>query len=213
MKINNLILPKNILKTSVIATSLLIPTLGLSKSNVDNFLDKDSFEYSQASDTTAIVPKGTTNARILESAPPAVVFIKGEFKNAKIVIDLSQNALYQYDDDGRAICAYLVASGKKSTPTETGIREVSHVERYPYKNAYKKTRRYREPWLYGPRAIILNKLNPKTGEKSITGEFIHGTNNSKSLGKYASLGCIRMDNEVIKKIAQDVKKGDIIIIK
>ncbi len=48
---------------------------------------------------------------------------------------------------------------------------------------------------------------------SQTGQFIHGNNDISSLGKYASLGCIRMDNEVIKKLAKEVKRGDIVVIR
>ena len=43
--------------------------------------------------------------------------------------------------------------------------------------------------------------------------LLHGNSNKSSLGKYASLGCIRMDNEVIKQLSKEVKRGDIIIIK
>ena len=57
------------------------------------------------------------------------------------------------------------------------------------------------------------KLDPKTGEQTRTGEFIHGNNNVNSLGKYASNGCIRMDNEIIKQFALEIKAGDIVIIK
>ena len=109
--------------------------------------------------------------------------------------------------------AYLIASGKKSTPTDTGIRIVSNIERWPYKTAGLATKRRKNPNDYGPRALILRKIDPKTGETAPTGEFIHGNNNRKSLGKYASKGCMRMDNTVIKEMATLVKKGDIVIIK
>ena len=46
-----------------------------------------------------------------------------------------------------------------------------------------------------------------------TGEFIHGNKNPDSLGKYASKGCMRMDNEVIQYLAPQMKRGDIVIIK
>ena len=74
------------------------------------------------------------------------------------------------------------------------------------------TKRHKKPWDYGPKALILEKLDPETGRRFKTGEFIHGNNNPKSLGKYASLGCIRMDNEVIKQIAKDAKRGDLVLI-
>ena len=59
----------------------------------------------------------------------------------------------------------------------------------------------------------MEKIHPLTGQTSSTGEFLHGNANSKTLGMYVSKGCMRMDNEVIKKIASETKPGDLIIIK
>ena len=70
----------------------------------------------------------------------------------------------------------------------------------------------KNPGAYGPRAIILNKLNPETGEQSYYGEFIHGNKDASSIGKYVSQGCIRMDNEVIKQLSKQVKRGDIVLV-
>ncbi len=174
--------------------------------------------YAQVKDSIdtferVIPPEGTTDKEILLSAPDPAIKIKGEDKKAKIVVDLSTNTLYKYNDTGEAECAYLIASGKPRTPTDKGVRIVSHVETYPYRTAPVKTKRRNNPNAYGPNAIILNKLNPETGKQSQTGEFIHGNNNKNSIGKYVSLGCMRMDNEVIKQIAKEVKRGDIVIIK
>ncbi len=47
----------------------------------------------------------------------------------------------------------------------------------------------------------------------INGQFIHGNNNPASLGTYASLGCVRMDNGVIKKLAQEVERNTYVLIK
>lgn len=163
---------------------------------------QDTFEHS-------IPASGTNN---ILSAPSPKVDIAGVEHSAVIVVDLSKNILYKYDESGNPESAYLIASGKKSTPTHTGIRVVTHVESYPYKTAY-GTKRKRNPRAYGPNVICLNKVNPKTGEQSQTGQFIHGNNDASSIGKYASLGCIRMDNEVIKQLAKQVKKGDLVLIK
>lgn len=160
-----------------------------------------------------VPPKGTTSRTVLLGAPSADITIAGEDKTAKIVVDLAKNVLYTYDDSGKADCAYLIASGKPRYPTDTGVRVVTHVETYPYKNAPAATRRHRKPNDYGPKIICLEKIDPDTGSRSSTGEFIHGTNNPSSIGKYASLGCMRMDNEVIKELAKIVKRGDIVIIK
>ena len=81
-----------------------------------------------------------------------------------------------------------------------------------FESAGKATKRYKTPRDYGPKALILQKVDPLTGKLTPTGEFIHGNNNKNSLGTYASKGCMRMDNEVIKEIAKQVKKGDYILI-
>lgn len=166
--------------------------------------EPDTFEY-------FVTPKGVSDKSELKNAPSPIVTIKGEKHNARIVVDLSTNILYKYNEFGVAENAYKVASGKKSTPTDKGVRIVSHIETYPYKTAY-GTKRKKNPRAYGPKILILMKLNPKTGEQTQTGEFIHGNNNVNSLGKYASNGCVRMDNEIIKQLAQEIKAGDIVII-
>lgn len=159
-----------------------------------------------------VTPKGTTDILALKGAPSPVVFVKGLKKTASIVVDLSKNILYKFNDSGEAEAAYKVASGKKSTPTHTGLRIVSHVETYPYKNAPASSKRRNNPNDYGPKIIILDKLDPTTGETSYFGEFIHGNRNPSSIGAYVSKGCIRMDNQVIKILSKQVKRGDIVLI-
>lgn len=160
-----------------------------------------------------ISPQGSTGKTILLNAPSPDIEIMGVMRTAAIVVDLSKNILYKYDEFGNAQKAYLVASGKKSSPTDEGIRVVTDIEKYPYRSAPPSTKRRKKPWDYGPRIICLETIDPQTGVKGKTGEFIHGNNNPNSLGKYASLGCIRMDNEVIKELSTQVKKGDIVILK
>ncbi len=188
--------------------AVTVPSAHAKTNSSTETLKKDTLELS-----LKIPPSGTTSDTVLFGAPSPEVEVCGEKKNAAIVVDLSKNVLYKYNEQGDAECAYLVASGKKSTPTDTGLRVVTHVETFPYKTAPASTKRRRQPWNYGPRIIILEKLDSKTGARDKTGEFIHGNNNPKSLGKYASLGCIRMDNEVIKQLAKQVHAGDLVLIK
>lgn len=193
----------------LVGSAILLPAIN-TRSNTLNLQQKmDTFEKS----IDKVTPQGSTEKSILLFAPSPNIEIQGDMKKARIVVDLSKNILYKYNDNGEAEVAYLVASGKKNSPTDVGVRMVTHVETYPYKSAPAATKRRRNPNDYGPRIICLETVNPKTGAKGSTGEFIHGNKNPNSLGKYASLGCIRMDNEVIKKLAKQVKRGDIVIIK
>lgn len=160
-----------------------------------------------------VSPSGSSDSLALINAPSPKVKIKGITQTARIVVDASKNILYKYNDFGQAEKAYLVASGKTNTPTKKGVSVVSHIETFPFKNAPSHTKRRRNPYPYGPNIIILDKLIPETGERLNSGQWIHGNNKASSIGTYASQGCVRMDNEVIKELVKQVKRGDIVIFK
>ena len=198
---------KTSFRNFILATSfILAPSVGVLAQQ--NSVTKDTFEKTLPD----IKPEGSRDSLNLAGAPSPNIEINGIKTTAAIVVDLSKNTLYKYDKDGNAECAYLVASGKASTPTHTGIRQVTHIETFPYKTAPLGSKRRQNPRDYGPKIICLEKVDPESGDSSITGEFIHGNNNSSSIGKYTSKGCIRMDNEVIKLLASDVQRGDIVVI-
>ena len=111
-------------------------------------LEKDTLEIPSATITKDSIPaiarvpaKGTTDSEVLREAPSPVVYIAGKRKKAAIVVDLSNNVLFLYHETGIPLAAYLVASGKKNTPTDKGVRIVTHTESYPYASAPEKTRR------------------------------------------------------------------------
>lgn len=183
-----------------------VPSVQLRAQSADQSLKCDTFEVA------SISPKGYAAGILPQNPPSPKLKVNGQNKIAKFVVDLSKNVLYTYDNLGNATNAYLIASGKKSTPTSPGVRIVTHVETYPYRSAPRGTKRRRNPRAYGPKIICLDRLDVKTGERSRIGEFIHGNNDSTSIGKYTYKGCMRMDNEVIKKLANDAKRGDIVII-
>lgn len=173
-------------------------------------LKKDSFELV----TSKVVPSGTTDSLVLANAPSPSFKLQGKNKNATIVVDLTNNIMYHYDNNGKPMTAYAVATGAKSTPTHTGLRVVSHVETFPYKTAPQSSKRRQSPRDFGPNILILDTVDPKTGERGITGEFIHGNRNYEIVAKrqYASHGCIRVDNEIIKEFAKKIKPGSFVKI-
>lgn len=201
MKISPVKIIKYTLGTSLLAGALFVATPKTQEQI------KDSFEKRQE-----IPPSGTSDFLTLLWAPNPQITVQGIKREAAIVVDLEKNVLYTYNEKGRATSAYLIASGAKTTPTNKGLRVVTHVEKYPYKSAPPQTKRYKHPKDYGPRVICLETLDPTTGKRGRTGEFIHGNNNPQKLGQYVSKGCMRMDNEVIKKLAKEVKKGDLVLI-
>ncbi len=210
MKINNIVhnVKKNFGIYGLVTLPMFFSPFWAKAQKLEKAPVTDMFEQ-----VASVSPKGTSEKSVLLGAPSPKVIIAGIKDTARIVVDLSKNILYKYNDKGDAECAYLIASGKAKYPTDPGLRVVTHVETYPYNNAPANTRRRRKPNDYGPKIICLEKVDSITGQKSQTGEFIHGTNNPSSLGKYASLGCMRMDNEVIKSLAMEVKRGDIVVIK
>ena len=164
-------------------------------------INMDSFKSS-------VPATGTDNPAVLANAPSPKVTLNGEEKSCVFVVDIGTNVLFQYDQDGNAIMAYRIASGAPGSPTHTGIRTVSHTENHPYKSAPAHTMRHRDPNAFGPHAIILEPLDDRG-----RGEFIHGnrfSENNRSIGKYASHGCMRMHNDVINVLYTQVKRGDVV---
>lgn len=180
---------------------------------------KDTFEKEppQTELVDSVGYKTLLSKEVLEQAPSPVITIAGEEKIAGIVVDVTENRLFRYDSLGCVIDGYVIASGKigrsGKSITDLGIRQVDHVEDYPYRNAY-GTKRKRNPRDYGPNVLYLVSINPETGAcEGSNGEFIHGNNNPSSLGKHSSKGCIRMENEVIYKIAREIENGTYVLIK
>ena len=153
----------------------------------------------------------------LKNAPSPIINIAGEKQKVSIVVDIDNNKLYRYDDEGNLVDGYHVATGvadkNGKSITGRGVRFLDHKETYPYASAV-GTKRARNPKAYGPRILYLDMVNSDTGKVSTSnGEFIHGNNNPKSIGTKASHGCIRMDNEVIKKLAEEVPTKSYILFK
>ena len=194
------ILP-NFIKTSILST-----TIGISPTNISaqDFTSRDTFEYKQ------IV---LDEKELLAKAPSPRVLLKGKEVNVTLLADLSKNLLFQYDSQGKPERVFPVASGKQSSPTTKGLRIISHVESFPYKNAPKTCKRRKTPNVYGANVIIVEALDQKTGVKSATSQFLHGTNNPSSIGKYASAGCVRMYKKDIQYLAKLVKHGNLYLIK
>ncbi len=152
------------------------------------------------------------NPELLAKAPSNKITVAGEEKQARIVVSLSENKLYLYDENGQAEEVHSVASGAAKTPTHKGLRIVSHIETYPYSSA-NGTKRQKNPKPYGPKILILNTVDAETGKsKGSNGEFIHGNSNESSIGKYASHGCMRMHNDQIVRMAEMVAPGSYVLI-
>ena len=175
---------------STVGMALCLNTI--SPANSDTFIRENSNDSIES----IITPNNKTRLtnEELKAAPSPIINIAGKEKNVGIIVDTKTNKLYRYDNSGEVIDGYHVATGKLNSNgkslTTTGIRRVHHIDLY------------------------LTIINPKTGvEEPSNGEFIHGNNDASSIGKYKSGGCIRMDNDVIKQFADEVKVGTLVLIK
>ena len=189
----------NIRTISLVSAVSLIPLLAAPLKAQTNELKVDSFQY--------IHPGGITDKTVLSKAPDPSVCVNGEKSNAIIVVNIKQHKLYKYNKQAQAEIAYPVATGLYKNSTPTGIYSIGWIEYSPYKSAPPGTKRHRKPYLFGDKAIIMYRVDPKTGKKSSTNILIHGHKKGaeSSIGTNASLGCIRLFNPDISKLAEDVK--------
>ncbi len=114
----------------------------------------------------------------------------------KVVIDLSERELTYYRDGIRQLST-TVAIGTSHNPTPTGLFYITDLVDIPGGG----------PW--GPAALGLSArsdtITEFNGGDGIIG--IHGTNKPGSIGQAASLGCVRLPNEIIVELRNLVSLG------
>lgn len=115
----------------------------------------------------------------------------------RIVIDLSDRELTYYSGDAEVLTT-SVAIGSARNPTPTGTYFVTDNVRISSSEG---------PW--GPAALGLSArsetITEFNGGDGIIG--IHGTNKPGSIGQAASLGCVRLHNDVITELHKMVPLG------
>ncbi|MBO9128378.1 L,D-transpeptidase [Bacillus sp. 165] len=123
-----------------------------------------------------------------------------------IIINRATNQL-AFFAEGQLVRVFPVATGKRSTPTPEGIFPISNkITNRPY---YKENIPGGDPSNpLGDRWIGLDV----NGTKGTT-YAIHGNNNPYSIGKYVSSGCIRMYDEDVHFLFEQVGVGTVVIIK
>lgn len=135
-------------------------------------------------------PNGTTGW--IRTEDVALYVVEG-----RIVIDLSDRELTYYEH-GDEVLTSLVAVGSERNPTPTGDFYVTDSVTMGYEGS---------PW--GPHALGLSArsetITEYNGGDGIIG--IHGTNRSSSIGEAASLGCVRLDNDMITALHEMVPIG------
>jgi hypothetical protein len=122
-----------------------------------------------------------------------------------IIINKSNNKLAYYVN-GEVVKIFPVATGRKSSYTPEGsFKIVNKIKNRPY---------YKEKIPGGdPR----NPLGDRWLGLDAKGTYgttyaIHGNNNSKSIGKYVSAGCIRMYNDDVRWLFDELSLNTKVII-
>jgi len=149
------------------------------------------------------------NQKMHVPSPEAVV--EGVNITLKGIVDKSDHKTYLYDDKGKFVTLYRNAVGEKDTPTPEGLRYITKLEANPFKSKYVSKHPKEKPHLFGPFVFFTRNL-ARSGETSITGVFLHGTNHPESIGKDASISCVRHKNKDISEIAKKhlLEEGDIV---
>lgn len=126
-----------------------------------------------------------------------VVTAAEAFGQLKIVVSLSDRKLALIED-GKVVKIYPAAVGARRTPSPSGSFTI--VQRLP------------NPTWYGPGKVVppgkANPLGPRWLGLSRHGYGIHGTNSPRSIGHFASHGCIRMRNSDVTELYEKVSIGD-----
>ena len=147
----------------------------------------------------------TVSAALQASAPVPVNPKAPEFAKATVrwvLVSIPDRKLALFEN-GKVVRIYRIAVGKASTPSPAG--------------EFKIVVRVSNPGYYHKGQVIgAGKGNP-VGTRwmglSAKGYGIHGTNQPKSIGKAASLGCIRMGKQDIEELFTLVEVGDAVQIR
>lgn len=135
-------------------------------------------------------PNGSTGWVVTEDIAMYVV-------DGRIEVDLSERELV-YIVDGEVLLRTTVAVGTEANPTPPGTYFVTDNVRIKAGTG---------PW--GPAALGLSArsdtITEFNGGDGIVG--IHGTNRPGSIGQAASLGCVRLPNDVILELHELVPIG------
>jgi len=172
-------------------------------------LDKRTFEIlmeMRPEDGKQIWEDPVAAARAIPPAP----MVKD--KAARVLIDLSEHRLSVYDSEGRVQRVYPVASGAEETPTDVGVKVVSEKLADPTALATKLWPDSKGA-AFGKRLIDLNWYDPETGSETVSDEELHGTYVLESIGSKSSHGCVRLTNENIEWLFQNIAVGDVVLIR
>jgi lipoprotein-anchoring transpeptidase ErfK/SrfK len=139
-----------------------------------------------------------------------IVAFTGNYAPGSIIVITGEHALYYVLGGGKAV-KYRVATGKKGFEW-SGRHAVSSKVKWPEWNPPAEMR-VRRPEL--PLHMAGGPQNPLGARAIYLGSSlyrIHGTNEPASIGKSASSGCIRMLNQDVIELFNNVKIGATVVV-
>ena len=127
--------------------------------------------------------------------------------NTHLIVDLSNRQVDVYEGD-RFKASYTIAVGQPGWETPVGSYKVLHMLRHPiWQHPITN-----ELFLPGPSNPLGERwIGFWSGERSEIG--FHGTNEEDLIGLAVSHGCIRMRNQDIRKLYEQVREGTPILVR
>jgi lipoprotein-anchoring transpeptidase ErfK/SrfK len=126
-----------------------------------------------------------------------------------VEVSLADRVLRLHQGDRTILKEMTVAVGKSSTPTPTGNFEVMEMVENPiWQNPWKSSVVYQEGDPANPLGVRWIGFK-KAGEDDYG---IHGTENQNSLGKAITHGCIRLSNEDVSYLYDQLEEGTPVVI-
>lgn len=179
---------------AVLLTSLLLPSPGIAQAT-----DPESLELgqiSQAITESRLPPLGEAIAYLPDTTELGV----------KLVVKLSARRVYVYQDD-QVIASYPVAIGKPGWETPPGTFRVFSKEVNPIFKSF-KTGTVIPPGPDNPLGV--RWIGIWTDGKTQLG--FHGTNEAELIGQAVSHGCIRMRNQDVVALYEQVAVGTVVVV-
>ncbi len=136
-----------------------------------------------------------------------IVNFPNDKEPGSIVIKTHQRRLYYILDDQTAY-QFPIAVGKRPKDRFYGVFEISAKAKWPN---WRPTPSMLEKDPSLPEVVKGGRRNPLGARAIYLGDSpfrIHGTNNPRSIGKFASHGCIRMYNRDVKELYKLVHRWD-----
>jgi lipoprotein-anchoring transpeptidase ErfK/SrfK len=152
-----------------------------------------------------VIPSQLLNP-ILPGLDDPSIFLPSGKPKMRLVLRLGQRRVFVYRND-QQVASYPVAVGKAGWETPTGqFKVIQMVENPVWQNPW--TGEVRPP---GPdSALGLRWIGFWTDGKDTIG--FHGTPTINSIGQAASHGCVRMRNEDVVALFNQVEMGTLVVV-